>query len=107
MKVTERKRQRLLPEGFAIFVYSAIPVLILKKAVSNILHVFSNSQNFVNLKGKQSCKLPQRLQFDFIHCENITADENNTFTELSIFYHFDLISAALTIIYINIAQSID
>lgn len=41
----------ILPEGFAIFVDRSFPVLILKKTVSNILHILSNRQNLVNLKA--------------------------------------------------------
>lgn len=43
----------ILPEGFAIFVDCSFPVLILKKTVSNILHVLSNRENFVSLKGNK------------------------------------------------------
>lgn len=51
MSVVLIKVTVLLPEGFAIFVDCSFPVLILKKVVSNILHILSNRQNFVNLEG--------------------------------------------------------
>lgn len=44
----------MLPEGFAIFVDCSFPVLVLKKTVSNILHILSNRQDFVNLKSNTS-----------------------------------------------------
>ena len=40
-----------LPEGFAVFVGRSVPVLLLKEIISDVLHVLSNRQNFINLEA--------------------------------------------------------
>lgn len=67
----------ILPEGFAVFVDRSFPILILKKTVSNILHILSNRQNFVNLKANTDENDTGDPKFHFLYVENMTAGLKN------------------------------